>query len=65
MVKKVNSEAVEVEIPSSTFSKEQLLKSQRYHERRDLLTALLKDGKQYSHVEVQTLIDKFMRGKVK
>ena len=49
----------------SKFSKEQILKSQRYHERRDLLTALLKDGKQYSHVEVQTLIDKFMRGKVK
>ena len=65
MVKKVNSEAVEVEIPSSTFSKEQLLKSQRYHERRDLLTALLKDGKQYSHVDVQTLIDDFMKGKVK
>jgi len=49
----------------SKFSKEQLLKSQRYRERRDLLTALLKDGKQYSHVEVQKLIDEFMKGKVK
>lgn len=59
MVKK--PEAVTV----SKFSKKEILKSQRYRERRDLLTALLKDGKQYSHDEVQTLIDNFMKGKVK
>lgn len=64
MAKKSEMANLEVD-DASKFSKEQILKSQRYHERRDLLTALLKDGKQYSHVEVQTLIDDFMKGKVK
>jgi hypothetical protein len=51
--------------PIATFSKEQLLKSQRYHERRDLLYALLKDNKRYTHAEIETLIGDFMKGKVK
>lgn len=52
--------------PVSKFSKQQLLQSKRYSERRDLLTALLKDGKEYTHADVQALIDDFMmKGKVK
>lgn len=51
--------------PVSTFTKEQLLKSQRYRERRDLLTALLEDGKMYSHDDAERLIEEFMKGKVK
>lgn len=46
------------------FSKEQLLKSQRYCERRDLLTALLAENKQYSHAQIEALISEFMKGKV-
>lgn len=52
-------------MPVSTFCKQQLLQSQRYLEQRDLLAALLKDNKQYSHTDVKTLIDDFMKGKVK
>jgi hypothetical protein len=62
MTKKTNPEAVET--PVSAFSKEQLLKSKRYNERRDLLTVLLEDGRQYSHADVETLIDEFMKGEV-
>ena len=47
------------------FSKEQLLKSNWYSHRRDVLNALLDDGKQYSHAAVRKLIDEFMKGKVK
>ncbi len=47
------------------FSKEQLLKSQWYSHRRDILTALLEDGKTYSHAAVDRKISEFMKGKVK
>jgi hypothetical protein len=50
--------------PVAKFSKEQLLKSRRYSERRDMLAALLKDDKQYSHAEVEAAMDKFLKGKV-
>ena len=32
---------------------------------RDLLSPLLKDGQQYTHDQVQSLIENFMKGKVK
>ena len=48
-----------------THSKEQLLRSQRYAKRRDLLGALLEDGKWYTLEEVDTAIENFMKGKVK
>lgn len=48
----------------SKYDKQQLLKTARYKDRRDLLAALLKDDTQYSHAEVQKLIDEFMKGKV-
>jgi hypothetical protein len=61
-----NDTAANVETPvAAKFSKEQILKSTRYSEKRDLLTALLKDGKTYSHKDVEKLIDDFMKGKVK
>lgn len=50
---------------ASTHSKEQLLKSQRYMKRRDLLGALLEDDKRYTIEEVDAAIDNFMKGKVK
>lgn len=48
-----------------THSKEQLLRSRRYAKRRDLLGALLEDGKWYTLEEVDTAIENFMKGKVK
>ena len=46
------------------FSKEQLIRSDRFAKRRDLLGALLKDGKLYSIEEVETAIEHYMKGEV-
>lgn len=50
---------------ASTYSKEQLIRSQRYAKHRDLIGAILEDDRQYTIKEVDTAIDKFMKGKVK
>ena len=47
-----------------TFTKEQILKSQKYKDRADLLGVLLQNGREYSLSEVDSLIDDFMKGKV-
>lgn len=43
----------------SRFSKEQLMKSNRYGHRRDILAALLDDATLYSHAAVDRLIKEF------
>lgn len=50
---------------AQVFPKERILTFQRYANRRDLLSILLKDGQEYTHDQVQNLIDNFMKGKVK
>lgn len=51
--------------PAATkYAKEQLIKSDRYMKRRDLLGALLKDGERYTLKEVDAMLDKYMKGKV-
>lgn len=47
------------------FSKEQILASARYRNRRDLVAALLDDRKEYTIEEVEEVINGFMKGKVK
>lgn len=47
------------------YSKEQLLKSKKYSNRKDLLGVLLEDKKEYSFAEVDAEIDKFMKRGVK
>ncbi|HEX2927692.1 MAG TPA: hypothetical protein VHP38_15775 [Ruminiclostridium sp.] len=51
------------EIP--TFSKEQIISCKRYSDRRDIVNVLLEADKLYSFDEVDNLINKFMKGKVK
>ena len=46
------------------YSKEQILMSNRYKNRKDLLNVLLEDGKYYSTDAVDKIIEKFMKGKV-
>jgi len=58
-----SSAAANEDIPK--FSKEQLLKSNWYSHRRDMLTALLEDDKQYSYAAVDRLIKNFLEKKVK
>lgn len=47
------------------FSKERLVRSDRFAKRRDLLSALLNDDKLYSIEEVEAAIEHYMKGKVK
>lgn len=49
----------------SMFTKEQILASKRYANRRDVLATILVDGKQYTLGKVDSLLEKFMKGKVK
>ena len=53
------------EANAAAFTKAQLVASQRYVHRRDLIGALLEDGKTYTLNEVDALIEKFMKGKVR
>ena len=46
------------------FEKEQILASKKYADRRDALGVVLADGKQYTLKEVDSLLEKFMKGKV-
>ena len=46
------------------FPKERVLTFKRYTDRRDLLSVLLEDGKEYTHDQIDGLIKDFMKGKV-
>lgn len=46
------------------FPKEKVLTFRRYANRRDLLSILLEDGKEYTHDQIDGLIKDFMKGKV-
>lgn len=60
------AKATAAEAPAATkYTKEQLIGSERYMCRRDLLGAILKDGKSYTLEEVETLLQNYMKGKVK
>jgi len=50
---------------TAAFSKEQIISSKRYGDRKDLVQILLKDNKKYNFGEVDSLINEFMKGKVK
>ena len=47
------------------FSKEQILVSARFANRRDLVNALLDEKKSYTVKNVDSLIEKYMKGQVK
>lgn len=46
------------------FTKVQLMTSDKYANRKDLIGALLDDNKEYTTEQVDELIDKFLKGKV-
>lgn len=46
------------------FSKEQLLASARFANRRDIVSAILQAGRQYSIAEVEIMIENYMKGLV-
>ena len=47
------------------FAKESLLKSKRFKDERDIISALLVDGEEYTIKEVDDMIEKYMKGMVK
>jgi hypothetical protein len=57
----INEETVK----TVAFSKEQIISSKRYSDRKDLVQILLKDNEKYNFSEVDSLINEFMKGKVK
>lgn len=62
---KVADQEIEIKNISEGFTKEQILSSNKYSNRRDILEVLLENEKAYSFEEVDALIDKFMKGEVK
>lgn len=63
-VEPIDSEDVKKVITSKLpeFSKEQLVRSQKYYHRRDALNALLEADKQYSFAQVDEILNKFDKG---
>lgn len=53
------------EIKKSYFFKEQLYVSARYADKKDLVAALLEDGRGYAIEEVDNIIAEYLHGKVR
>lgn len=47
-----------------TFTKAALIKAKKYEEQRDILSALLKDDREYTAAEVAEMVENFLKGKV-
>ncbi len=54
-----------VESTESKFTKEEIVSSKRYIEDSDIVRALLEDNKTYTLKEVDNIVEKFRKGKVK
>lgn len=61
MEKKKEKSVNEIEI---LFSKEQILKSNRFKDKRDILSALLEDDKKYKLSNVESMIVDFLNKEV-
>ncbi|WP_342441748.1 hypothetical protein MHB65_22145 [Lysinibacillus sp. FSL K6-0075] len=63
-IESVKNEDVKEAITATlqTFTKEQLVKSNKYVHRRDALNALLQDNKLYSFTEVEGILKQFEEG---
>lgn len=63
--KKAAGAEASVEQAEPYFSKGQILASARFADRRDLVDALLDEKKSYTVENVDSLIEKYMKGQVK
>ncbi len=57
--------AEESQKAENRFSKEQLIGTERFRGRRDILEALLLQGEQYTVKDAEQKIEQFMKGRVK
>ncbi len=55
----------EAETVEKTYTKEQIIRSKKYADRKDIVSILLDDNCVYSFKAVDELIERFMKGKVK
>lgn len=60
-----NTGGAKTEQNEQKFSKEQILTSARYANRRDLVDALLDKDKSYTFETVDNMIEKYKKGQVK
>ena len=51
-------------VTGNTYTKDQILLSDKYAKRRDLVNALLEDGREYTIAEVDARMECFLKGKV-
>lgn len=63
MAKKTTDDADEQN--GGAFTKEQLIHSERFRDKRDLLNALLRENKLYAVSQAEEMIEIYMKGKVK
>lgn len=59
--KKVDTEINEPASPATTYTRAQVMESQKYRPYRDVLGVMLKDGKQYTAVEIEERKDEFLK----
>lgn len=65
MAEKKGKVAAAEEKSEPKFTKRQVLASARYENRKDLVSALLRDDREYTMTEVNRLVDQTMKGQVK
>lgn len=70
--KNTDTEATAVAMPETAsatvehkFTKDKLIGSKKFANRRDVLNAVLEDGREYTIAETDKLIEDFMKGEVK
>lgn len=56
---------VQAEAAADRFTKDAILTCKRWRDRRDALSFLLKDGKDYTHQDVERILADYMKGQVK
>ena len=61
---KMATKKTEIIKEESKFTKEQILSSKKYANRKDILGVILSNDKSYTIEQVDSLLDKFMKGKV-
>lgn len=64
-MEETKKEKTETKKNEATYLKIQLVQSQKYRNKRDILNFILDDNKRYTFKEVDALVDNFLRKKVK
>lgn len=63
--REIKTEEKNLKKTKNLFSKEQLLASERFQDRKDLLNVLLSADKQYTIEEVEQKMEQYKKGEVK